>query len=345
MTIKTHGRMVTDNTVGIPQLAVTDGSPGQAIVTDGAGTMTFATVGAGGAVGSSVYIEDIFTGDGTTATFTLSTDAPYEESILTFIDGVAQPTSAFTLPSTTSITFSPAPSNGAAIRVCHLGIASSVANNSITGAKLSMGGDVAGDILYYNGTDYQKLGIGTAGQHLATNSATNAPEWVAAPAGAVPAGVLNPYAGATAPAGWLLCFGQSISRTTYATLFTAIGITYGSVSGTTFNLPDMRGQVTAGLDNMGGTSRDRVLDTDADVLGGEIGDSGGHTHSLPFGPGPGTGEGHVPVCELQDEPSSNYWIQVPIWIANHGGISSSPNATTSVEALQPTIFLNYIIKT
>ena len=177
MTIKTHGRMVTDNTVGIPQLAVTDGSPGQAIVTDGAGTMTFATVGAGGAVGSSTYVEDIFTGDDTTATFTLSTDAPYEESILTFIDGVAQPTSAFTLPSTTSITFSPAPSNGAAIRVCHLGIASSVADNSITGAKLSMGGDAAGDILYYNGTDYQKLGIGTAGQHLVTNTAANAPEW------------------------------------------------------------------------------------------------------------------------------------------------------------------------
>ncbi len=179
MTIKTHGRMFTDNTVGITQLAVTDGSPGQAIVTDGAGTMTFATVGAGGAVGSSVYVENIFTGDGTTTTFTLSTGAPYEESILTFIDGVAQPTSAFTLPTTTSITFSPAPGNGAAIRVCHLGIASSVADNSITGAKLSMGGDVAGDILYYNGTDYQKLGIGTAGQHLATNTAANAPEWVA----------------------------------------------------------------------------------------------------------------------------------------------------------------------
>jgi hypothetical protein len=181
MTIKTHGRMVTDNTVGIPQLAVTDGTSGQAIVTDGSGTMTFATVGAGGAVGSSVYIENLFTGDGTTTTFTLSTGAPYEESILTFIDGVAQPTTSFTLPSTTSITFSPAPGNGAAIRVVHLGIASSVADNSITGAKLSMGGDAAGDILYYNGTDYQKLGIGTTGQHLATNSAVNAPEWVTPP--------------------------------------------------------------------------------------------------------------------------------------------------------------------
>jgi hypothetical protein len=48
---------------------------------------------------------------------------------------------------------------------------------------------VAGDILYYNGTDYQKLGIGTTGQHLATNSATNAPEWVT-PFGTVGSGAV-----------------------------------------------------------------------------------------------------------------------------------------------------------
>ena len=178
MTIKTHGRMFTDNTVGITQLALSDGTANQAIVTDGSGTLRFATVGAGGSVGSSVYVEDIRTGDGSTVTFTLSVGAPYEESILVFIDGVAQPTSSFTLPSTTSITFSPAPGNGAAIRICHLGIASSIADNSITGAKIAMGGDTVGDILYFNGTDYQRLTIGTAGQHLATNSATTAPEWV-----------------------------------------------------------------------------------------------------------------------------------------------------------------------
>ncbi len=178
MTIKTHGRMFTDNTVGITQLDITDGTANQALVTDGQGVMRFATVGAGGSVGSSVYIEDIRTGDGTTATFTLSTAAPYEESILVFIDGVAQPTSSFTLPSTTSITFSPAPGNGAAIRICHLGIASSVADNSITGAKIAMGGDTVGDVLYYNGTDYQRLTIGTALQVFRTNAATTAPEWV-----------------------------------------------------------------------------------------------------------------------------------------------------------------------
>ena len=178
MTIKTHGRMMTSDTIGITQLDLQDGTANQAIVTDGQGVLRFATVGAGGSVGSSVYVEDIRTGDGSTVTFTLSTAAPYEESILVFVDGVAQPTSSFTLPSTTSLTFSPAPGNGAAIRICHLGIASSIANNSITGAHLAMGGDTTGDVLFYNGTDYQRLTIGTAGQHLATNSATNAPEWV-----------------------------------------------------------------------------------------------------------------------------------------------------------------------
>ena len=54
MTIKTHGRMFTDNSVGITQLNVTDGTDSQALVTDGSGALRFATVGAGGSVGSSV---------------------------------------------------------------------------------------------------------------------------------------------------------------------------------------------------------------------------------------------------------------------------------------------------
>jgi len=181
MTIKTHGRMFTDNSVGITQLNVTDGTDSQALVTDGSGALRFATVGAGGAVGSSVYVEDTRTGNGVLTTFSLSTAAPYEESIMVFIDGIAQPTTAYTLPSTTSITFSSAPITGTTIRICHLGIASSIADNAITGAKIAMGADVAGDVLYYNGTDYQRLGIGTASQHLATNSGANAPEWVTPP--------------------------------------------------------------------------------------------------------------------------------------------------------------------
>lgn len=47
----------------------------------------------------------------------------------------------------------------------------------------------------------------------------------------------------TAPAGFLLCHGQSLSRTQYPELFALLGTTYGSTSATTFNLPDIRGRV------------------------------------------------------------------------------------------------------
>jgi microcystin-dependent protein len=54
--------------------------------------------------------------------------------------------------------------------------------------------------------------------------------------GMIVAGALS-----TAPTGWLLCDGSAVSRTTYATLFGAIGTTYGVGDGsTTFNVPDLR---------------------------------------------------------------------------------------------------------
>lgn len=76
---------------------------------------------------------------------------------------------------------------------------------------------------------------------------------------ATPPGAYMPYAGATAPTGWLLCAGQAVSRTTYAALFAAIGTTHGAGDGSaTFNLPDLRGRVPAGKDNMEGTAANRL---------------------------------------------------------------------------------------
>lgn len=55
---------------------------------------------------------------------------------------------------------------------------------------------------------------------------------------------------ATAPDGFLYCDGSAISRTTYASLFTAIGTLYGTGDGsTTFNLPDLRGEFIRGWDD------------------------------------------------------------------------------------------------
>lgn len=66
-----------------------------------------------------------------------------------------------------------------------------------------------------------------------------------------PAGILQPWAGSAAsvPSGWLLCDGQAVSRTAYAALFAAIGITYGAGNGTTtFNLPNLKGRTVMGYD-------------------------------------------------------------------------------------------------
>ena len=66
----------------------------------------------------------------------------------------------------------------------------------------------------------------------------------------LPTGSVIPFAGKTAPTGWLMCQGQAVSRTTYAQLFSVIGTTFGSGDGsTTFNLPDLRGRVAVGVDS------------------------------------------------------------------------------------------------
>jgi microcystin-dependent protein len=99
--------------------------------------------------------------------------------------------------------------------------------------------------------------------------------------GFVPVGVVVPFAGSTSPAGWLLCFGQAVSRTTYAGLFATISTTYGSGDGsTTFTLPDLRGRSVAGVDNMGGTAASRLTATvltAANTLGAT---GGSQTHTL-----------------------------------------------------------------
>lgn len=56
---------------------------------------------------------------------------------------------------------------------------------------------------------------------------------------AVPVGTVLPFGGSVAPSGYLLCNGATVSRTTYADLFAAIGTTYGAGNGsTTFALPN-----------------------------------------------------------------------------------------------------------
>jgi len=79
-----------------------------------------------------------------------------------------------------------------------------------------------------------------------------------------------------------LCYGQAVSRTTYADLYAVVGTTYGSGDGSTsFNLPDLRGRVIAGQDDMGGLSANRLTGTSGGVDGDVLGASGGfQQHTL-----------------------------------------------------------------
>ena len=106
-----------------------------------------------------------------------------------------------------------------------------------------------------------------------------------------PPGMLGDFAGSAAPTGWLLCNGDtydSIADPTLATLFSVIGTTYGGTGASNFNVPDFRGRVAIGLDNLGGTPANRMTNAQADILGGAGGvesvslteaQNGSHTHT------------------------------------------------------------------
>jgi microcystin-dependent protein len=96
----------------------------------------------------------------------------------------------------------------------------------------------------------------------------------------VPPASIQAYAGTTAPSGYLLAYGQCVSRTTYAALFAIISTTYpgtGACTGSEFGIPDLRGRVIAGQDDMGGGgSANRLQDAGSDSLNGDtLGDTGG----------------------------------------------------------------------
>lgn len=82
-----------------------------------------------------------------------------------------------------------------------------------------------------------------------SSASTWSSEQIKVSAGA-PVGAILASAGLLVPTGWFECNGASVSRTQYAELFSIVGTTYGAGNGsTTFNLPDLRGRMLAGMDS------------------------------------------------------------------------------------------------
>ena len=146
-------------------------------------------------------------------------------------------------------------------------------------------------------TDAIALPSGTSAQQPASpvagwiryNTTTSALEyyngtiWAAASNAVDPAGMIGAYPMATCPTGWLQANGAAVSRTTYASLFTAIGTMYGSGDGsTTFNLPDYRGYFLRGWNN--GTAIDPDAASRTNRGDGTTGDNIGTKQSYATGP-------------------------------------------------------------
>lgn len=154
-----------------------------------------------------------------------------------------------------------------------------------------------------------------------------------------PSGTVIDYAGATEPSGWLFCYGQAVSRATYAALFAVISTTYGSGDGsTTFNLPDLRGRVVAGRDNMGGAAASRLTSTVMTADGNTLGATGGtQTHTLT--------EAQMPAHTHSSGMVAGSIITTPSGGSYTTGNTGSTGGGQAHLNTQPTMILNKIIKT
>lgn len=165
-----------------------------------------------------------------------------------------------------------------------------------------------------------------------------------------PSGALIMWPTDTPPAGWLLCNGQAVSRTTYAALFAVIGTTFGTGDGsTTFNLPNYRDRMPIGAYSIAsigskGGSKDAVVV--AHSHSGSIGSAGTHNHGWtgqagdgwPDGPGDriaaGNVNSYVRYTQVLDAGEHSHSLS----------ISSSGSSGTNAN-LPPYIGINFIIKT
>lgn len=168
------------------------------------------------------------------------------------------------------------------------------------------------------------------------NQATPGNDARLASARLLPTGAVTAFAGAAAPAGYLLCDGSEASRDGYSALFAVLGSTYGSGNGsTTFNVPDLRGRSPVGDDGTAG----RMLSGARGEVGGEEfhtltgGEMPNHAHAIQGTTGAG-----------------GAWGATDAIYAPHNGILNGQSVLSSFSGsdathnnMPPYQVLNYII--
>ncbi|HAZ43925.1 MAG TPA: hypothetical protein DDW76_15920 [Cyanobacteria bacterium UBA11369] len=165
----------------------------------------------------------------------------------------------------------------------------------------------------------------------------------------MPVGTILPYAGATAPEGWLLCQGQELDKTQennkYKDLFDVIAHRYTqNGSGNKFKLPNLQGRVPVGFSNEGefnslgktGGNKTHTLTVNEMPSHNHGVNDPGHNHQI--NPGDSGGQGRCD--DASGGGRSATWTEranTGISIQYTGGGQAHNN-------LQPYITVNYIIK-
>lgn len=159
----------------------------------------------------------------------------------------------------------------------------------------------------------------------------------------LPAGTITMFAGSTAPAGWLICDGRSVSSTDFPELYAVIGTTYGGY-GSNFQLPDLRGRFPVGKDT--GTFAS---------LGGKGGEE---KHTLTIAEMPAhQHSGNDRAWHDKQKKNGQQWFvglnhDGGSWMANaaNDGLTNQDTATGTTGSgqphnnLPPYVVINYIIK-
>lgn len=196
-------------------------------------------------------------------------------------------------------------------------------------------------------------------------------------ASVTPTGMIVPFVGDTAPTGWILASGRTIgsagsgatglANASAEALFTILWTDYintdypiedqdgnptarGASAAADFAaakripLPDYRGRVLIGRDNMGGTSANRITAGGCGINGDQVGAFGGaqstiltidqipsHTHNVDVpSDGGGTGTDHVLMEHLQ--------------VGTTAVVSDPAGGGGPMSLVQPSIVATYIIK-
>lgn len=167
-------------------------------------------------------------------------------------------------------------------------------------------------------------------------------------------GIVVPWGSASIPSGFLLCDGSAVSRSTYAALFAVISTTYGVGNGTTtFNVPDLRDKTVCGVSAANSKNLAQSVGANTVTPTGNVGGNAAST-TLTTAQIPS----HTHTGGANAMSTGNLVPGGPGQYGNFGGSTGSTGSgqghTHSLSAtftgdansvLQPTLVMNYIIKT